>query len=521
MSIDEKKSILIVDDDVTIRKLISFQLKHNGFIPYEAKSPDEGFQILKGNEINLVLCDVTMDGMDGFTFCEKVRENQEHRFLPFVFVTAKNTLEDKNRAMEVGGDDIISKPFDVKELLIKIKALLRRTEIYKIYGVKNSLNKAFSSGKTEILLVDDDSTLIKLFYHNFVEAGFDCRTASSVEEAFNKLKDKIPDVIISDIMMPAKDGITFRKEIMENDEYRKIPFIFLTSKSSEVDILNGYRLGITDYVVKSSGPKVIVAKVSSLIQSLTKERTRIVTELNAAVNSMRVKVVPDKSPKFKGFEIRQWHKPFQGIPGGDFIDYYKLDDNNLAVVLGDVMGKKWGAWYFAFAYAGYVRSSLRGVLQNAENYSPSEILEKVNKSVYEDASVAEVFSTISIIIINNKDNIIRYAGAGDLPLIYKNSATGEVKNIKSDGTLLGFSLNGNFSDQTIHLNNNDFVLLLTDGVIESRNANKEMFGSGGLTNLVEKMDGQEDIVGYIQKDVAEFTNENFEDDISLISVKAN
>ena len=84
---------------------------------------------------------------------------------------------------------------------------------------------------------------------------------------------------------------------------------------------------------------------------------------------------------FGGFKIKQWHLPFEGIPGGDFIDYFKIDDEHLAIVLGDVMGKKWGAWYFAFAYAGYVRSALRGVLQSSKKYSPSVILSEVNKSV--------------------------------------------------------------------------------------------------------------------------------------------
>ena len=71
-----------------------------------------------------MLCDVSMDEMDGFTFCQKVRENENHRVLPFVFVTAKTSLEDKSKALESGGDDIITKPFDVDELLLKVQALI-------------------------------------------------------------------------------------------------------------------------------------------------------------------------------------------------------------------------------------------------------------------------------------------------------------------------------------------------------------------------------------------------------------
>ncbi len=111
MSESEKKTVLIIDDEKTIRKLINHHLKLNNFITFEAENSNEAFEILKNEKIDLVLSDVTMEGMDGFQFCQKVRENENHRFLPFIFVTAKNTLEDKSKAVESGGDDIITKPF--------------------------------------------------------------------------------------------------------------------------------------------------------------------------------------------------------------------------------------------------------------------------------------------------------------------------------------------------------------------------------------------------------------------------
>ena len=143
MSESEKRSVLIIDDDKTIRKLINHHLKLNNFNPFEAENPYQAFEILKTEKIDLVLSDVTMEGMDGFEFCQKVRENENHRSLPFIFVTAKNTLEDKYKAVESGGDDIITKPFDVKELILKTQALIRRSDIYRNYGIKKSLEKSF------------------------------------------------------------------------------------------------------------------------------------------------------------------------------------------------------------------------------------------------------------------------------------------------------------------------------------------------------------------------------------------
>ncbi len=520
MSDADSKTILIIDDDITIRKILSHNLTKKQYRVIEAENANKGFEQLSNNKVDLVLCDVTMEDMDGYTFCKKVRENENYRVLPFVFVTAKDSMEDKSRAMDAGGDDIITKPFNVDELTLKVQALIRRTEIYKVYGVKKNLEQSFTKNAAKILLVDDDSTLSKLFQYNLNKAGFECETASGVEEGFNKAKKILPDLIISDIMMPNIDGYQFRKMLLSEPELRAIPFVFLSSKSDEEDILGGYDLDITDYVLKTAGPRVVVAKVTAIIQSLGKERQKIVSELHSAADSLRIKVVPDNFPQFQGFSIQHWHQPFQGIPGGDFIDYYVLDDENLAVILGDVMGKKWGAWYFAFAYAGYVRSAIRVTLETTKEFIPSQILQQVNKSVYQDAKISEVFATLSIVILNNKTNSIKYSGAGDLPIIYKNHLSGEVTKLQAKGLLLGFAEQGNYEDVSLNLQENDLIFLVTDGIIESRNSAGEQYGAYQLTKVLENLQHGQDSIQELKNNFEEFTEKKFEDDISLIAIKS-
>ncbi|MCJ7553494.1 MAG: response regulator, partial [Ignavibacteriaceae bacterium] len=249
MASSGSKSILVIDDDLTIRKVIGHHLRRNNYNSIEVENASQAFNVLETKNIDLVLCDVTMDEMDGFEFCKKVRENENHRQLPFVFVTAKSSLQDKSMAMEVGGDDIITKPFDIDELLIKVQALLRRSEIYKLYGVKKNLASSFSERSTKILFVDDDPSISRLFKYNLDKAGFECTTAANVDEAMAAIKNYVPDIIISDIMMPKTDGFQFRKMLLADDDFKNIPFIYLTAKGEEKDILDGYDLGITDYVL--------------------------------------------------------------------------------------------------------------------------------------------------------------------------------------------------------------------------------------------------------------------------------
>lgn len=519
MSEELKQKILVIDDDVTIRKLLTHNLSKNNYSVFAVENPSEGFEKLNNEEIDLVLCDVSMEGMNGFEFCKKVRENEKFRFIPFIFVTAKSSLEDKTQALDAGGDDMVAKPFNFPDLLIKIKSLLKRASIYKTYSIKKNLEESFSTAKSRILLVDDDQTITKLFQYNLTRAGFECITASNGVEALKLAEKTIPDVIISDIMMPEMNGFEFRKKILENEKLKSIPFIFLTAKGEETDILEGYDLGITDYMIKTAGPRVVIAKVSAIINSLGKERQKAVSELHQAADSLRAKVVPDNYPEFPGYQIVHWHQPFQGIPGGDFIDYFLLDENNLAIILGDVMGKKWGAWYFAFAYAGYVRSSIRVALQTSEEYSPGQILQQVNKSVYKDAKVSEVFATLSIITIDKTKNILKYSGAGDLPIIYKNKSSGKIEQFKSKGLLLGFAENGLYEDIAINVSSGDIVLMVTDGIIESRNKEGNQFGSKNLSSVLEKLDDNANVIEEIKKEFELFTSKKFEDDISLISIK--
>jgi sigma-B regulation protein RsbU (phosphoserine phosphatase) len=518
---EDQKVVLVIDDDLTIRKLIEYHLKKNGFIALTAEGSEGGFEHLQQSKVDLVLCDVTMRGMDGFTFCRQVRTDDKFKTLPFVFVTAKSTIEDKSVALEVGADDIITKPFDINELILKIRALIRKADIYKIYGtgIKKNVEESFQKLKSKILIVDDDETLSRLFQYNLNKEGFECVISSNAQDGYEKAKLLLPDLIISDIMMPEIDGYEFRRMLLKDENLKSIPFVFLTAKGAESDILEGYELGITDYVIKTAGPKVVVAKVNAIMKSLGSERQKAVNELQQAADSMRVKVVPDESPKFKGFEIKQWHQPFQGIPGGDFIDYFKLDDDNLAIILGDVMGKKWGAWYFAFAYAGYVRSAVRVVLQSSKENTPGSIIQHINQSVYQDAKVSEVFATLSILILNNKNNTVKYTGAGDLPVILFSASSREIKKIKSNGMLLGFAEDGNYEDITIEMRLGDCLFLVTDGIIETRNAGGEQFGAKRLDEVLKNISSGGNPLEIIKKEFINYTESKFEDDISLITIK--
>ncbi|MDY0083676.1 MAG: PP2C family protein-serine/threonine phosphatase, partial [Ignavibacteriaceae bacterium] len=169
---------------------------------------------------------------------------------------------------------------------------------------------------------------------------------------------------------------------------------------------------------------------------------------------------------------------------------------------------------------GYIRSALRGVLQNTKDYSPSEILQQVNSTVHSDSKISEVFATLSIIILNNKTNQLKYSGAGDIPLIYKKD-NGEILRIVSKGLLLGFAKNGEYEDKIINLKPGEKIFLTTDGLIDSRARTSESFGEHRLYDIISNLTDEKDPLKIIHKKFDEFTQGEYDDDISIILIQIN
>ncbi|MBA9026167.1 response regulator transcription factor [Peribacillus huizhouensis] len=118
--------ILIADDDLHIRELLKHFLQKEGFSVYLAADGVEASDILLEQQIQLAIIDVMMPNKDGYQLCEEMRNDYD---FPIILLTAKDQLIDKEKGFAVGTDDYVTKPFEPKELLFRIKALLRRFQM--------------------------------------------------------------------------------------------------------------------------------------------------------------------------------------------------------------------------------------------------------------------------------------------------------------------------------------------------------------------------------------------------------
>ena len=117
--------ILVVDDDIHILQLVNIYLTKEGYQVIQAENGQQALKVLEGNLPDLAVVDVMMPGMDGFTLTETLSQDYD---IPVLLLTAKGELEDKERGFLAGSDDYVVKPFEPKELLFRIAAILRRLD---------------------------------------------------------------------------------------------------------------------------------------------------------------------------------------------------------------------------------------------------------------------------------------------------------------------------------------------------------------------------------------------------------
>ncbi len=119
-------TILVVDDDPHIRELLRFYLQKEGYRTLEAADGEEALEVLEADHVQLAIVDIMMPHVDGYQLCTEVRHDYD---IPVMMVTAKGHITDKEKGFNAGTDDYIVKPFEPKEVLYRIKALLRRFHI--------------------------------------------------------------------------------------------------------------------------------------------------------------------------------------------------------------------------------------------------------------------------------------------------------------------------------------------------------------------------------------------------------
>ena len=124
-----QKKVLIVDDEKDIVDLITYNLEKEGFATLNAYDGETALDLAKAKKPDLVILDLMLPGIRGLDVCRFIRKNPETETMPIIMLTARSDQMDKVLGLEIGADDYITKPFNIKELIARVRAVLRRSEV--------------------------------------------------------------------------------------------------------------------------------------------------------------------------------------------------------------------------------------------------------------------------------------------------------------------------------------------------------------------------------------------------------
>ena len=264
---------------------------------------------------------------------------------------------------------------------------------------------------------------------------------------------------------------------------------------------------ITDEWSQGSG---LAELTQQRLEQEMRERERVEQELQVA-RSIQQASLPNDVPTLEGWEIVHHYQPAREV-GGDFYDFLELSNGHLGLLVGDATSKGVPA---ALVMAS-TRSMLRAVARASE-YSPGEVLSRVNDSLVTDIP-PNMFVTCFYAILDPENGSLRYANAGhDLPYLHRN---GDAEELRARGMPLGLIPSMEYEEKEIALDAGEAALFYTDGLVEAHDSRGEMFGFPRLRELVAEQ-GKQGSLEALLEELYSFVGEGWEqeDDITLLTLR--
>ena len=153
---NNRKHILVVDDDNRIRELIKEYLNENKFIVSTASNAEEAKKIIYDFKFDLIVLDVMMPGQSGFDLTKEIKKKDD---IPVILLTAKGEVESRIKGLELGADDYLGKPFEPKELLLRIKNIISKNKSIDLNKINNIGKAKIDLKKMLIILIDKISKI--------------------------------------------------------------------------------------------------------------------------------------------------------------------------------------------------------------------------------------------------------------------------------------------------------------------------------------------------------------------------
>jgi two-component system cell cycle response regulator len=267
-------TVVVVDDSATMRAIIKKELEPAGFIVVAFNDGLDALSALQSmrKPPDLITMDIDMPRMDGFVCCEKIREMEARGFfgnqkvhIPVLFVSANDTFENRSRGFHLGSLEFIKKPFVRGDIALAVSRVLRPQSIF--------------AGMT-VLVVDDNPSIRRMVSACLQRIGLGIIEANDGLQAFDIIKKDINliDLGIVDFDMPVMRGDEFIHLARQLPEAEHVPLLSLSGSGDNNKVLQMFRAGATDYLVKPFIVEELLARVQ--VHLHLRRRVRSLEEMN-------------------------------------------------------------------------------------------------------------------------------------------------------------------------------------------------------------------------------------------------
>jgi len=337
-----------------------------------------------------------------------------------------------------------------------------------------------------ILIVDDNPANVDILQARLAANNYEIITASDGEEGLSMARDRLPDLILLDIMMPKMDGIEVCRHLRADSSLPFMPIIMVTAKTDSKDVVAGLEAGGDEYLTKPVDHAALVARVKSMLRikslhdTVLEQSAQLKVQLKTATKIQSL-FWPDIPELAGGSHIWAVAVPAAYV-SGDLYDVIPLPDGSLLAYVADVSDKGVPAALIMAALSTKIRGEARN------QYEIDSLLETVNNRLHSLTSEEGFFATIVLARYWPNSGKMQLTLAGHLqPLWIVESGIGNCPQI--NGISLGITPDVRYEKKEILLSPGESILFFSDGVIEAQNENNELFGNERLVDFIKDAKG--------------------------------
>ena len=256
--LNKNYTILVADDEAFLRKKLVLILREAGFRVEEAENGVAALTQAQIQRPDVILMDYLMPVMDGVEAIRRLRQDSFLRKIPTLLLTTHQKINDVQRALDCDVNGYLAKPFDPVEVVEQVKACLPSANGHHVANGEDVAKK-------HILIADDYVLYRRKVALILQNAGFHVVEADNGMMALKQARERQPDLILMDVMMPVMDGLEATQHLREEEALRHVPIIMLTTNVRMKDVPIALASGADAYIAKPQSAEQLVEKVKSCL----------------------------------------------------------------------------------------------------------------------------------------------------------------------------------------------------------------------------------------------------------------